>query len=68
MKIWELNVVVQVSNNWIEDGFDLAERTEEIKQKIQEILPYATESEIIVSLGITKSPTKEEILKLQAGV
>jgi len=52
MKKWKISLTVEVSENWIEDGFDLnhPEREEQLKDAITSMLPYAHEHEMKVSI------------------
>lgn len=65
MKTWKIEIKLKVSDNWIEDGFDASERTQEIADMMQGLLPYAYGNEIQAKVKIIKAPSKEEILKLQ---
>lgn len=67
MQTWKLNIEIKVANSWIKDGFDLAERLDEIQESLTGLLPYAYENELRVTVSITKVPSKEVIRKLQAG-
>lgn len=49
-KKWKLEIEVEVSDNWIADGFNLPDRFENIKESIQSELPYAYENEIKVTI------------------
>lgn len=51
MKTWKIELELSVSDNWLEDGFDLTE--EERKEQITEffegqLLPYSYTNEVIV--------------------
>jgi hypothetical protein len=50
MKKFTVTIEVKVSQNWIEDGFDLAEREQEIKDAFTSMLPYAYEEEVEVKI------------------
>jgi hypothetical protein len=50
MKKFRVTVEMKVSQNWIEDGFDLAEREQEIKDAFTSMLPYAYEEEVKVEI------------------
>lgn len=65
MKTWNIKIKLEVSDNWIEDGFNASERLVEIEELIYTLLPYAYNNEVKVKASITKAPNKDEILKLQ---
>lgn len=65
MKTWKIEIELKVSDNWVEDGFDASERTEQIAEMMQGLLPYAYGHEVKAKVKITKAPTKDEIRKLQ---
>lgn len=52
MKKWKIELTVEVSENWIEDGFDFNEpaREEQLKEAIYSMLPYAYEHEVKVEI------------------
>ncbi len=50
MKKFRVEVEMTVTQNWIEDGFDLAEREEEIKEAFANMLPYAYGHEVKVEI------------------
>ena len=52
MKKWEVKITVQVSENWIDDGFDLTEWAENILNAFRSFLPYAYDSEMKLKLTI----------------
>jgi len=52
MKIWKLQINIAVSQNWIDDGFDLKDRIEEIEEKLRDMLPYAYENEMEIKIKI----------------
>lgn len=58
---WNAQVSVDVHRVWVEDGFDMSERIEEIEEALRNMLPWANSGEVAVRVKITKSPTKEEI-------
>lgn len=63
MKKWKIELTIEVSENWIEDGFDMSEpeREQQLKDAIYSMLPYAYESEIKVEIKSNTSlhrPTK----------
>lgn len=45
MKKWKIEMELWVDQIWIDDGFDLQERYEDIEQMIEEILPWAIPGE-----------------------
>jgi len=66
MKTWKFTVTLKVNECWVEDGFNLSNRINELKQYFEEqLIPYATEGEITAEIKITKAPRKEDILKSQ---
>lgn len=65
MKTWKINVTLKVADTWIEDGFDAAERLEQIQELLSELLPYAYGREFKVEAKITSAPDKKVIEKLQ---
>lgn len=52
MKKWKIELTVEVSQNWIDDGFDMnhAEREQQLIDAIKEMLPYAYDSEVRVQI------------------
>lgn len=46
MKLFKLEIWVTVSQNWIEDGFEMSEREDEIKEAFANMLPHAYEHEV----------------------
>lgn len=52
MKKWKIQLTVEVSENWVEDGFDLneSEREEQIKEAFANMLPYAYGHEVKVEI------------------
>ena len=55
MKKWKLEIEIDVSQNWIDDGFDLSERQEEIEELLRSMLPYAYEHEMEIKIGIKEN-------------
>lgn len=52
MKTWKVTLELSVSDNWLEDGFDLTEeeRKEQITEFFEEqLLPYSYTNEVIVN-------------------
>ena len=45
MKKWKIEMELWVDQIWIDDGFDLQERYEDIEQMMEEILPWAIPGE-----------------------
>lgn len=64
---WVARVEVSVSKNWIEDGFDLSERREEIEEAVRAMLPYAVSGELGIKVTISSAPKKEDIRAAQNG-
>lgn len=56
MKKYTVVLNIQVSDNWIEDGFDMTqkERKEQLSDAVRAILPYANEHEIKVDVEVTE--------------
>jgi hypothetical protein len=50
MKKFKVSIEMTVSQNWIDDGFDLAEREDEICEAFERMLPYAHASEAVVKV------------------
>ena len=48
MKYKAFTVKIRVSQNWIDDGFDMTE--ERCRQIADELLPYAEDSEVTVKV------------------
>lgn len=59
MKTWKVELTVTVSENWIDDGFELTEREQEIKDCFHSMLPYAYGNE--VSVDVRKIELKKHI-------
>lgn len=51
-KKYELKIKVTVDQSWIDDGFDMFERKEEIEEKLRELIPYAYEREMLIEIEI----------------
>jgi hypothetical protein len=50
MKKWKVEFEIAVSNNWIEDGFDMKEYEEHLNNFLEsELLPYSYTNEVIVT-------------------
>lgn len=43
---WSVSLTFEVSNNWIEDGFDLEEKKLQIKKMFEDSYAYANEVKI----------------------
>mgnify|MGYP003533150699 CR=1 FL=1 len=56
MKKYTVVLNIQVSDNWIEDGFDMTEkeRKEQLSDAVRAMLPYAHEHEIKVDVEVTE--------------
>jgi len=52
MKKWKIEITVKVSDNWVDDGFDLSEveREEQLKEAIRSMLPYAYDHEMEIEI------------------
>lgn len=55
MKKWKLELTVEVAQCWIEDGFDLAEREDQIKEAFHNMLPYAHDHEMKIEIKSMQS-------------
>ena len=67
-KRWEIKITLDVSDNWVADGFDMSDkgRIEELEEAIQGMLPFAYyKQEVKTDIEILATPTKKEIGKLQ---
>jgi hypothetical protein len=50
MKTWKVEFEIAVSDNWIEDEFDMKERQNSLIEYLEfEMLPYAYVNEVIVT-------------------
>ncbi len=67
MQTFSFTVKMKVADSWVADGFQVADRIDQITEKIQELIPYAYGHECIVSVKITGSPLLEIITSLQNG-
>lgn len=66
MQKWTIKIEVEISDNWVADGFNLKDDSLDIfKEAVENCLPYAYENEIRVKSKILKAPAKEKILELQ---
>jgi len=57
MKTFRVNIEIKVAQCWIEDGFDLSEREQQIIDAFKEMLPYAYDDEMVIK--ITKLTSKQ---------
>ncbi len=66
MKKFKVLLTVEVSDNWIADGFNLAEpeRLEQLKEAVENMLPYAYEHELKVVATVQSQPNIEVLNKL----
>lgn len=64
-KTWVFQITLQVDESWVADGFDGKERTEEIEALLEGLLPYAYSHEYKIKCKCVKSPSAEEVLKIQ---
>lgn len=64
-KIWKIEVTLTVDESWIADGFNAANRLEEIEEKLTYLLPYAYENEFKVTAKIKTAPDAKVIQELQ---
>ena len=60
MKKWRLELTIEVSQNWVDDGFDLKEREDGIKDAFANMLPFAYDHEVRVEI---KSMTEHQFKK-----
>lgn len=67
MRTWNLNLKISVADSWVVDGFDLAQRLEELESAIANMLPYADDDEVKVETKILSAPTRETLNALQDG-
>jgi hypothetical protein len=58
MKTWKLELEISCADIWLEDGFNLEERRDEIIELLSQMLPYATEKEL--SIFIEELTLKED--------
>lgn len=62
---WEIKLKLSVADSWVADGFDAAERLEQIEDLLAELLPYAYGHEFKVKATVTKKPPIEKVKELQ---
>ena len=67
MQKFSFTVTMNVADSWVADGFQIKDRTEQIEELIQGLLPYAYGHECIVKVKVTGSPSDSTILSLQNG-
>jgi len=67
MKTWKIKATISVADSWVADGFNLAQRQEEMEELLQSMLPYAYGHEIAVNIQIVSSPDIKQIEQLQNG-
>lgn len=67
MQQWQLKITLKVSDNWIEDGFDLNPAwLNTLKEYFeQEMLPFSNEGEVEADIRVTDAPDPHDIKKLQ---
>lgn len=51
-KQWKVEITFRVSNNWVEDGFDLSKRIESIIEFFKGLLPYAFDYETEITVAV----------------
>ena len=61
MKTFKWTVEFSVSENWVEDGFNLTEET--AKEMLSNFLPFAYGHELQAT--VKKAPNQDQILKVQ---
>jgi len=49
---WKITVQFETTFNWIDDGFDMQSRKEEIEEAFQNMLPYAFGHEVKVKIDV----------------
>jgi len=65
---WKLEIELTVSDNWVEDGFNMSDqwRIEKLQEHFQsDQLPFAYGHEVKAEVKITKAPVESKILKMQ---
>lgn len=65
---WKMQIELEVSENWVEDGFNMSDewRIEKLKEHFtSDQLPYAYDHEVIVKVKIISAPAKDKILEIQ---
>lgn len=65
-KRWEIKVTLDVSDNWVADGFDMntPHRIEELEHGVKYLWPVMP-FQLNTKVEITATPTKKEIDELQ---
>lgn len=61
MKNWEIKVKISVAESWVIDGFDMAQRLEEVEELLTQMLPYAYGYELNIKATLIKSPSLSSI-------
>lgn len=64
MKKWKITLILEVSNNWIKDGFDASERLEQIEELVSTLLPSAYEEEFKVKAKVTTAPDPKVLAEM----
>lgn len=64
-KKWTIEIKLEVADTWIEDGFNAAERLEEIEENLSSLLPYAYGHEFKIIAKVKSAPNPAIIRKLQ---
>jgi hypothetical protein len=50
MKTWKVSFEISISDCWIEDGFDMKERKEQLIEFLEEqLLPYSYSNEVLIT-------------------
>lgn len=66
MKKWLIQIEIKVADLWIEDGFDMSKRIEDLEEQIvSQMLPYAYGHEVNVKAKIISKPDPKIIRKMQ---
>jgi len=60
-KSWKMNIDFAVSQNWIDDGFDLVKQKSQVEDKLREILGWAYEEEVKIKIEIRELKNKSKI-------
>ncbi len=61
--IWKLEVVIEVAEEWVADGYE--PHAERVERELKQSLPYAYGHELSVKAKVLTAPKKEVIQELQ---
>lgn len=67
MQVFKFIVSMKVADSWVADGFQIIDRIDQIEEKMAELLPYAYEHEVKVSVSLITHPSENIIKSLQNG-